>query len=63
MRRLHYTIELNSMDNTIFQYQFWIYMDGSAYFNIYTGYESIKKPAKRNDFFKDFFYGIYKKEP
>jgi hypothetical protein len=61
MGRLDYTIKLNSINNTEFRYQFWLYENGSAYFNIYAGFAGIAKPSKRNDFFKDFFYGIYKK--
>ncbi len=65
---LYYTLTLNVPDKTeitsprTFTYQFWVCSTGRVFFTIKQGNSnSLAEPRKRNDFFKDFFYGIYKK--
>jgi predicted Fe-Mo cluster-binding NifX family protein len=59
--KLYYTVNIKTIDDRVFQYQFWVCNTGAVYFNIHTQFDCMAEPEKRNDFFMAFFYGIYKK--
>jgi hypothetical protein len=60
---LCYELSINTIDKVGFIYEFWVLNTGEVYFYIEKPASGVSGQDKRNDFFKDFFYRIFKKKP